>query len=219
MTGALLFDLDGTLIDTDPLHARVFIDMFAEMGRALTVSEYMQNMHGRLNQDIFADYMPGCDADAMSDEKEARFRRVLGASVPPTRGLLDLLGWAREHGIPVALVTNAPAENAEVMLAATGLGAHFTHRVIGSECAAGKPDPAPYLRALEVLRADASRSLAFEDSPSGVKSASGAGVFCIGMRSSLDEAALIAAGADATIEDFSDPTLPAHLARLKGIPA
>ena len=53
MTGALLFDLDGTMIESDPLHAAVFVDLFAERGRHMTEADYISGFLGRINQDIF----------------------------------------------------------------------------------------------------------------------------------------------------------------------
>jgi beta-phosphoglucomutase-like phosphatase (HAD superfamily) len=89
--------------------------------------------------------------------------------------------------------------------------------VIGDELAAGKPDPLPYLTGLQRLGGEAARAVAFEDSLSGIRAASAAGIFTFGMRTALEDDALRGAGASAVIADFSDPALHAHLAeRLAG---
>ncbi len=208
---ALFFDLDGTLIDSDPLHARIFIELFAERGREIDEAFYVDRIHGRHNTDIFAEHMPGEDAWALHLEKEARFRAVLGAAVPPVRGAAELIARARAAGWGLAVVTNAPRLNADAMLAALGLGAAFDAVVVGEECAAGKPDPAPYLAALAHFGLAPERALAFEDSPSGLAAARAAGIRTLGLRSSLSHDALTAAGAADTLADFADPGLMPHL--------
>lgn len=216
MAGALLFDLDGTLIDTDPLHAAVFVKMFAARGKRIDMAFYNAHIHGRMNAEIFAEHFPGEDAQALSEAKEHAFRSRLGPRVPPTPGVTALLEAARARGLGTAVVTNAPRANAEAMLASIGLGAAFDTLVVGEETAAGKPDPAPYAEAMRRLGAAPARCLAFEDSATGLASARAAGVLCIGLRSSLDDAALRRAGAHATITDFTDASLADHLARITG---
>lgn len=207
MRPALLFDLDGTLVHTDPLHAAVFQEQFAELGKAIDFDYYLTHIHGRANVDIYGDAFPGSDAKALGDDKETRFREKLGTAASPTAGLValldqcDALGWSR------AIVTNAPRVNAKAMLAAIGLQNRFETIIIGEECSAAKPDPEPYLAAMRALNAAPHVSVAFEDSPSGMRAARASGAFCIGLRSSLDDATLRAAGAHMTIDDFTDPAL------------
>ena len=213
---ALLFDLDGTLIDSDPLHARVFRDLFAERGREIDEDFYLAEVHGRHNTEIFGKHLPDEDPYMLHLAKEAAFRDVLEDFVEPTPGVVALLDRARRNGWGLAVVTNAPRLNADAMLAAIGLSDRFDAVVIGEECQRGKPDPAPYLHALEILGASAERAVAFEDSPSGIASATGAALFTVGLRSSLADAQLAAAGARLTISDFTDPALGPVLDRLEG---
>lgn len=213
---ALLFDLDGTLLHTDPLHAEVFIDLFAARGRDIDMAFYLDQLHGRQNAAIFAELCPDEDARALSEAKESAFRAKLDASVPSTPGTEALLARAEASGWGTAVVTNAPRINAEAMLDAIGLNGAFDTLVIGDECAAGKPDPAPYATAMSRLGVRPASCIAFEDSPSGLQSAAAAGAMAIGMRSSLDDDALRAAGAALSLQDFNDPALSPVLERLKG---
>ncbi|SPJ23681.1 HAD family hydrolase [Palleronia abyssalis] len=215
MTPALLFDLDGTLIETDPIHAAVFVEMFAEEGREIDESYYYDHIHGRLNDDIFGDAFPGRDPKVMADTKEARFRERLGDRADPMPGLPALLDRAEAEGWGMAVVTNAPRANAEAMLAALRLTTRLPILIVGDELARGKPDPLPYQTALDQLGVLAQRSLAFDDSPSGVTSASRAGIPTLGLRSSLTHDRLTAAGAHDTIADFTDPTLGVWLDRMQ----
>ena len=213
---ALLFDLDGTLIDSDPIHAEVFVELFAERGRTIDTAHYVAKFHGRLNTDIFGEQFPGEDPLALHHEKEARFRDRLPANVAPTPGAVSLLNRAEAAGWGVAVVTNAMRLNADAMLGALGLTDRLPTIIVGEECPAGKPDPWPYRAALETLGVAPDLALAFEDSPTGLASASGAGIPCVGLRSSLSDNELRAAGAHITINDFTDPALEPLLDRLEG---
>lgn len=204
---ALLFDLDGTMLETDPLHAAVFSELFAEHGRKIDERFYTANLHGRQNAEIFGEFFPGADAEAMAHVKEARFRERLGAAAAPMPGLLPLLALAETERWPVAVVSNAPTQNARAMLAAIGLDGRIGTIVLGDDCPRGKPDPYPYAEAMRRLGVDPSDAVAFEDSRAGLTSARAAGAYAVGVASSLSEADLIASGAHLVIRDFTDPAL------------
>lgn len=217
---ALLFDLDGTMLMTDPIHMGVFADLLGPRGFIVDDAFYMKHIHGRLNVDFFAEFLPDePDPEGLSDLKEYEFRRRLPRPYPAMPGVLAVLQDAQDRGSALGVVTNAKRENAEAMLAAIGARHYFDVIVSGEECQNGKPDPAPYREALRLLDIPAHRALAFEDSPAGVRSAAAAGILTIGIRSSLDEAALRASGADMTIQDFTDPALGPILQRLTGVEA
>lgn len=216
MTGALLFDLDGTMLISDPIHQTVFRDMFAERGRRFDEHAYMTLFHGKHNLESFPEAFPGEDPQALSDHKEAMFRARLTTDVPPMPGLFALLDRASVRGWGVAVVTNAPRNNAVAMLNALDLTARIDALVIGEECSAAKPDPAPYRAAMDRLGVTSDRCVAFEDSASGMRAAAASGAYAVGIRSGCDDATLRAAGAQITLRDFTDTALPAVLARLQG---
>ena len=94
---ALLFDLDGTLVDTDHLHHGAFATILAERGRDLTLDEYRAHIMGQPNAAILARYFPG-EVMAILDRKEAMVRDALAASVEPVAGIHALLDWAEANG-------------------------------------------------------------------------------------------------------------------------
>lgn len=217
---ALLFDLDGTMLNSDPIHEAVFTELWADRGLPMPDGFYIDQVHGRLNVDVFAEYLPDePDPQALSEWKEAQFRDRLPSPYPATPGLEIFLDHAQSLGWKMAVVTNAMRLNAEAMLRAIGLRDRFDVIVIGEECDHGKPHPLPYLTAMELLGEPASACVAFEDSPSGMRAAAASGAYCIGVRSALTDTKLRAVGADTSIQDFTDPALPDILARFKGVPA
>lgn len=214
---ALLFDLDGTLIESDRLHYEAFSDLLTEYGRTITWTDYTGQIMGRPNAEIMADIFPDLPAEhkALADRKEAMFRDRLAAAVDPVPGIHALLDQAEAEDIRVAVVTNAPRVNAEAMLAAAGLAVRFGTVIIGEECERSKPDPLPYLTAMRALGTTPSRSTAFEDSRAGLRAARGSGAHVFGMTTGLDAAELLRSGAHHAIADFTAPALREHLTRLK----
>ncbi len=209
MKTALLFDLDGTLVDSDAEHLVAFQSVFAPFGIKLDRSEYAQNIMGASNAMIASRYLSHLspiEQTAALDAKEAAYRDALG-ELEPILGALALLDFADRRGLRRAVVTNAPRANAEKVLAALGVGQRLPIVVIGSELARSKPDPLPYLTALERTGALATHSLAFEDSLSGVRAAAAAGLTVVGMTTTLDSRTLIEAGATIAAGNFTDPRI------------
>jgi HAD superfamily hydrolase (TIGR01509 family) len=204
-----LFDLDGTLVDSDAEHLAAFQRVFAPYGIQLDRSEYAANIMGASNAMIarlYLSHLAPHEQAATLNAKEAAYRDALG-ELEPILGALALLDHADRLGLKRAVVTNAPRANAEKVLAALGIGQRLPIVVIGGELARSKPDPLPYLTALERTGAMATHSLAFEDSLSGVRAAAAAGLAVVGMTTTLDSQALIRAGATFAAQDFTDPRI------------
>ncbi len=206
MTSALLFDLDGTLVDSDAQHFAAFQRIFAPHGIALDLATYNRSIQGASNEvigKIFLSHLTPEQRDAALDAKEETYRSGLDG-IEPIAGAVALLDFADRRGFKRAVVTNAPRANADAVLAALGLDAKLPIVVIGAELPRSKPDPLPYLTALQKTGALAAHSVAFEDSTPGVRAAAAAGLAVVGMMSSLNEDALIKAGAMFAARDFTD---------------
>jgi len=219
---AFLFDMDGTLCDTDPIHHEVFADLLMAHGKnggvRIDDAFFHEHIAGKTNEAIFPALFPELDAathERMWEEKEARFRALAEAKLTQMPGLTELLRWAKEKNVRVAAVTNAPRPNAELMLRALGLAdpPAFEVLVIGTECARAKPFPDPYLEGMRLLGAtDPARCVAFEDSPTGMAAAVAAGAPSVGVTTSQSPAALFGAGASLCVTDFTDARLGEALA-------
>jgi beta-phosphoglucomutase len=209
MLKALIFDMDGTLVHSDPVHLEAFAEVLRPEGVAINEEIYRSTIIGRTNEAIFASLLPHLPVEkheAYADEKEATFRRM-ASDLKPLEGLLDLLEWAEARGIEIALVTNAPRLNADHMLEALGLAGRFKVEITIEQVERGKPDPLPYLTALERLGIKAEEAIAFEDSPSGMRAAKAAGLFSFGVLTGLSADEMREIGADGAILTFRDPAL------------
>jgi HAD superfamily hydrolase (TIGR01509 family) len=206
---ALLFDLDGTLAETDSLHLPTWVDVLRPHGIEVDDAFYKENISGRSTGEIVRELLPDLSSEEgreIGDAKEANFRERAG-ELEPLPGLLDFLKESRECGLKTALVTNAPEENVEAILLALELGEYFDELVLSDEVGRVKPDPAPYRVALDKLGLSPEEAVAFEDSTSGISSAVGAGVPTVGIASTQDPETLRRAGAFMVAKDFTDPQL------------
>ncbi len=204
---ALLFDLDGTLADTDRLHEQAWLEGLAQHGIQGDHAYYQTQISGGLNPEIVRRLLPQlseAEGEAFLAQKEARFRE-LAAGVGPLPGLGELWNWAQSRGLRRALVSNAPRVNALFMLERLGL--KFDAVVLSEELPAGKPDPLPYRTALAQLGIGPDAALAFEDSPSGVRAAVGASIRTVALTTGHRPEALEQAGAFLSIADFTDGRL------------
>eukprot|EP00980_Cylindrotheca_fusiformis_P000339 scaffold90_cov105-Cylindrotheca_fusiformis.AAC.2 len=220
----ILFDIDGTLVNSDPVHQAVFRDLLLKEegfnnNNPIDEEFFRRHISGRQNALIMADFFPEWSTDqreAWSIMKEARFREVAASSMMERKmpGLDRLKEWVEKNNLPRAAVTNAPRLNAEAMISGIGYSDGFFHTlVIGDECEKPKPDPCPYLTACKHLGIDASGCIVFEDSPSGARAGVAAGAVVIGVLSGQEEAALLDAGCTFAIKDFTDSKLWNYLDR------
>jgi HAD superfamily hydrolase (TIGR01509 family) len=207
---ALLFDIDGTLADTDALHREAFNRVFGPRGHVVDDVRFKAELQGFSNASIGERFLPDETLQARAavmDEKEAIFRELVAGQIAPLPGLMALLDRADDAGIPMVAVTNAPRLNAELLLSGLGITHRFKAIVIGDELPHGKPHPLPYREGLRLAGGRPQASLAFEDSRSGVQSAAAAGIATIGMRTTLGHDDLVAAGAVATARAYDDDDL------------
>ncbi|MCA0423021.1 MAG: HAD family phosphatase [Proteobacteria bacterium] len=218
MIATLLFDLDGTLVETDWAHFKAFERVLAEYGKTIDDSIFKAHVVGRSNIEIGAYFFPdrpALEQAAICDHKEAVYREIVG-DIEPVPGVVALLDWADVNGIPCGVVTNAPRANAMQILDGTGLTKRFGTIICAHELPHAKPHPLPYQQGMADLGGAPGLSVAFEDSPSGMRSALGAGMGVVGMTTNLSAAEVLAVGAALAAHDFTDPALLAFVARRTG---
>jgi len=204
-----MFDLDGTLAETDSLHLPTWVDVLRPHGIEVDEEFYRERISGRANSEIVKDLLPNLsdkEGREVFEAKESAFRKRT-VELEPLPGLLDFLKLGRKLGFAIVLVTNAPKENTGVILLALKLDDYFDAIVLSDDVGAVKPDPAPYRAALQKLNIEPGEAVAFEDSTSGIASAVGAGIPTVGIASTQKPEKLLAAGAFTTAADFTDPGL------------
>jgi len=174
---AVTFDMDGLLVDSEPLWFEAEAAIMARMGSPWGPADQQHLIGGSLARSTA--YMQAKAAQSVPREVIGRWLvqgmadlvRARGVQVMP--GALDLLAEVAAAGLPHALVTSAEPE---IMAAALdSIGVRFPVTVCAADVARGKPDPEPYLRAAALLGVAPGRSVALEDSPTGIRSAHAAG--------------------------------------------
>lgn len=178
---AVIFDLDGVLIDSAHNHWRSYNDALRPYGIVLDWPEYLRIMGMRRDdalRTIAARFNVAIDISATARAKEASYLRLLAADPRPIPAFIHLVDDLA-HLLPVALVTGSYGSSLERVLPAIGLERSFTAIVSGQDVAHGKPAPDGYLLAAQRLGVPPCACVAIEDTPEGVDSAKAAGMRCI----------------------------------------
>lgn len=203
---AVIWDVDGTLIDSGPLHFAAWATTLAVRSHTLT-REQFQATFGQRNDAVLRTFLgpdlPVDESMAIAAAKEEQYRALLRQNdiraLPGVRRWLERL---RSDGWRQAIASSAPIDNLTAILDALGLHAFFGAVVSGDEVPLGKPDPAIFLRAAERLGVEPARCVVLEDAPAGVEGARRAGMRCIGVL--FAHAALEADLVVATLDDLPD---------------
>ncbi len=179
MPRALLFDHDGVLVTSEPLHRAAWEELFKELGLPYNEAELRQ-MVGKTAPETLASvldrYRPGWDPkdydlDELALRKNDFYLEFSKTRLVPYPGVREGLEWLKEQGIPAAVVSNAKRRELEATLTQLGLIDFFEALVSRDEAKVPKPDPTPYLMGAAILGFDPKDCLAVEDSPPGLEAA------------------------------------------------
>ncbi len=185
MLRALLFDMNGVVVDDMGFHERAWMAMAERHGRALTRDEFRRQMSGRRNRDnlrhLFGESLTDEQMRTYQAEKEGAYRDSFRPYLAALPGLVALLEASRDAGVHVALATSAPVENIDFVLDGLDLRRWFEVVVGEAEVRKAKPDPEIYLTAAARLRVPPAECVAFEDSLAGVASAVAAKMPVVGV--------------------------------------
>lgn len=193
---AVIFDLDGTIVDNMSLHAEAFGVFATRHGLpALTPADRVR-LDGRRNSEIFpvlfGREMARGEWQAYEQEKEGLYREVSRGRLTIVHGLPALLGRLAAEHVAVALATSAPELNVAHTLREVGLDAAFQVVVRGDQVARGKPEPDVFLEASRQLDVPPDGCVVFEDAPMGVVAAKAAGMRVVAITSSFSAAQFMA---------------------------
>lgn len=185
---AVLWDMDGTLLDSGEYHWLAWREAMANEGYALTHAEFTATF-GQRNDTILRGFfgadLPDSEISRIGDAKEARYRAMVREQgidlLPGVRVWLEAL---RAAGWRQAIASAAPRLNVEAILEALNIAPFFDAIVSADDVQRGKPDPQVFLLAAERAGAFPARCVVVEDAPAGLEGARRAGMRCIGVRSS-----------------------------------
>ena len=195
---ALLFDMDGVLIDSTPAVARVWSRWAIERG--FDPAAVVASAHGRPSLTTVREYLPTADHQAENREVERREIEDLEGIVP-LPGALDLL--ASLPGDRWTIVTSCTRALAEVRIRAAGLPLP-KELITSNDITHGKPHPEPYLKGASILGFPPAECIVLEDAPAGVRAGKAAGARVIAVRTTVQESALREAGADWILNNCAD---------------
>jgi HAD superfamily hydrolase (TIGR01509 family) len=188
MPQAIAFDLDGTLIDTESLHAesqRRTLEAFGihglPPGHPRTFGMGLEPGVTRLSEFYDLDYQEAMDVYL------PLWEHLAATELTPMPGARDLVQWFHTQKVPLALVTSADTGHAENSVAALDVPGAFECIVLREMVSAMKPSPEPYLTAAECLGVTPENMVAFKDSGAGVTSVLAAGMFCVGVHRDVQE--------------------------------
>ena len=202
---AVIFDMDGVIVDTNPYH-KISLKQFCEKyGYRLNEEDLIGKIYGRTNnewiQNIFGP-LPKERILELGEEKEAMFRALYKDVIKPLSGLDNFLKELEDRNIPKAIGTSAPRSNVDFVLEHTHLRKYFTTILDQSDVEHGKPNPEIYLKVADRLGFPPQQCIVFEDSLSGVESAQRAGAKVVGVTTTHSHEEL--AHTDLTISDFTE---------------
>lgn len=205
----MIFDFDGVLVDSEPLHVRAFQEVLATYGLTLTEEEYYSSYIVYSDREVLERLLPAGEVlEAALAAKVQRYQALVDAGIPVFRDGLALL--ARTGGWRVGLATGSLRGEVERVLRSLGIHNRFSAIVTREDCRMGKPDPEPFLRAAEGLGLVPRRCVVIEDTPGGIQAAKAAGMTCVAVTHSCSRESLL--GADLVVDDLAAIELETVLA-------
>ncbi len=206
MLRGAIFDLDGVLVDSHPVHIRTWKRFLLAMGKTADEQDMDFILEGRKREDILRHFLGDLTQEQVrtyGEQKELLFRheaRTIG-TIP---GVREFLNQLQRASIPMAVATCGGRGRVDYLLDALGLRMYFQVIVTGDDVKKGKPDPAIFDEAARRLSLQAEDLLVVEDSISGVRAAKAAGMKCLGIAAQCRARPLVEAGVDYVISNFFD---------------
>ena len=185
---AVIWDLDGVILDSADEHRRAWLRLAREEGIPMTDADFWATF-GKRNDDIFATLWGNLTPEQvkiLSDRKEMYFRELIRKSAAPLPGAIELMRELRDAHFSQALASSTPIENIDLIADVLGLNQYLSILVSGETVAKGKPAPDIFLKAAAELQMHPTVCLVIEDAVAGVEAAHAAGMRCIAVAGNRD---------------------------------
>lgn len=205
---AVIFDMDGVIIDSEPIHSRVKMDTFAHFGLPFAEADLIHYM-GRTSRVIFGETLAkhgrtDVTAAEMAAYKHDHYLEVLeSGEIEPVPGCVEFIRKLHAAGLPLALATSSNVRAMNAVLDNFGIRKYFTSILSGGELPESKPHPAIYLISAQRLGVKPEDCMVVEDTTNGIKAAKAAGMYCVAYRNpnSGDQDLTLA---DEIVDSFED---------------
>ncbi len=185
---AVLFDMDGVVVDNLPYHVDAWLLFCERHGMPLTREVFYRELNGMNSKDTFEWFykkeMTRAEVEVLEEEKEILYRGFYREHMQPAPGLLDFLKVLRTQGIKTALATSAGPGNIDFIVDGLGIRDQFDAIIGGAEVRKGKPDPEIYLKAAAMVGVDPADCWVIEDSLQGIAAGLNAGMQVVGITTS-----------------------------------
>ncbi|HSW89110.1 MAG TPA: HAD family phosphatase [Candidatus Saccharimonadales bacterium] len=200
---AVLFDMDGTMVDNTAYHKKAWEEFYKRHHMEFSDEDFRVKFSGKNNkqifQMIFGEDIFDEEVNKFADEKESLYRELYAPYIKPIDGLLEFIEKLKQKGIKIAVATTAIKENRDFILNALKLNNTFDAIIGYEDVAKGKPDPEIFLKAATALNVKPETCIVFDDAPSGIEAAKRVGMKTVGLLTSHTKEEL---NADNTIIDF-----------------
>jgi HAD superfamily hydrolase (TIGR01509 family) len=202
---AIIFDMDGVIIDSEPLHERAYLEIFSEKGygetHGVNFDDYIGRTDKALIEDFVAKHQPSFTVQNLSDWKKDRFLQIMRAEEPIFEDLPELVARLASR-YPLAVASGSLHPVIDAVLALKNLRQHFRHCVSSSDVAHGKPAPDIFLHTAKLMEVAPRDCCVIEDSPAGVAAARAAQMDVIAITNSVPRAKLT--GATHIVDSYSE---------------
>jgi beta-phosphoglucomutase-like phosphatase (HAD superfamily) len=207
---ALIFDMDGTMVESMPAHAKAW-DLFRQRHHLqLSVDEILKRTTGRNGiecvRELLGHDIPDDEAKAIIDEKEADYRRIFAQDFREVAGFSAFACAAQDRGLKIAVATAGDQGNLRFVLQRLRLKHPPEAEVRGDQGLPGKPEPDIFLKAAKMLGVEASQCIVFEDAPFGIEAARRAGMRAVAICSTHSAGELAGGHVIAAVRDYEELT-------------
>lgn len=202
----VVFDLDGVIVDSHPLHKRAWRAFLASVGKQVSEADLDFILEGRRRRDILIHFLGDISESEIQEygNKKDEYFRQASSELEPVPGTVEFIRKVRKTGLHIAVATSASRHRAQWTLEQLKIADCFEVVVTGDDVAQSKPDPAIYQLAAQRLSVAPESLFAVEDSVCGVRSARSAGLRCLGIGLENNVYSLLQAGAERVFPSLAD---------------